>query len=198
MNWSAQSQSPASPAMWGRRGAVLFIRDAQVQPSRSSAGGRRAWRQGLGWEGCTAGRLPGPHAPGAGSGAGALARLRPAGVGCRPSPGLPHLSILSVREPRGTRRSQGSPHFLLLLSGRTGNLRGRPTRTARQRSPGPAACPLRGKVYSRISQQTTTPCPTPAQALSERHGGFLFVATASRAGRQANTCDFSFSIKVYK
>lgn len=154
-----------------------------------------------GWAGRTApgGRAhSGPLTPGLGGerGWGSYLHLRTSGgwaVAGGPSsalpltPSQPHLSILSVHEPLGTRRSPGSPHFLLLLSGRTENLRGRPTRTARQLSPGPAVCFPRGKVYSCISQQTTTtPRPTAAQAPSERHRDFLFVATASRAGK---TCE---------
>lgn len=156
-------------------------------------------RQGLGWEDRTGRTCPlwSSHPwVGGERGWGSYLHLRTSGgwaVAGGPSsalpltPSQPHLSILSVHEPLGTRRSPGSPHFLLLLSGRTENLRGRPTRTACQLSPGPAVCFPRGKVYSCISQPTTTtPCPTAAQALSERHRDFLFVATASRAGK---TCE---------
>ena len=99
----------------GRRGAVLFIRDAQVQPSWGSAGGRRAWRQGLGWEGRTAGRaLPGPHTPGAGSRAGVLASSQnQRGVGCRAPPApacltFPSFLSASPGEPGGAREAPTS------------------------------------------------------------------------------------------
>ena len=148
-----------------------------VQPSCGSAGGRRARQAGAGLGvllssqnqrrvGCRrrAKRRPAPHPQPASP----FHPFCPRAPGNPEEPGKPPLPFSPFRPNR-------KPE-------------GRPTKTVCQLSPGPAVCFLRGKVYSRVSQQTPNPrpCPAPAQTLSERHGDFLSVATASRAGK---TCE---------
>lgn len=185
----------------GRRGAVLFIRDAQVQPSWGSAGGRRAWRQGLGWEGRTAGRaLPGPHTPGAGSRAGVLASSQnQRGVGCRAPPPRPASPFhpFCPRAP-GNPAEPGKPPLPLAPFRPNRKPEGKTHKDGRSAQPRARRLPPAREGLQPYLPADDHPRPTPVQALSGRHGGFLFGATASRAGRHSNTCDFSFSIKVYK
>lgn len=176
-----------------------------VQPSCGSAGGRRARQAGAG--------LGGPHWEDVPTlvlsplGWGSYCHLRTSGgwaVAGGPSgalpltPSQPHLSILSVHEPLGTRRSQGSPHFLFLLSGRTENLREDPQKRYVSSARGPPSASCEGRFTAVSPNRHRTPAPAqlqPKRSQKDTETSFLWPLLPGLE-RHANTCDFSFPIKV--
>ena len=178
----------------GETGCRAVYPDTQYNPPVALQGAAGHGRRGLAGRTALGGRAhSGPLTPGLGV---LLSSQNQRRVGCRRSAKrrpAPHPQPASPFHPfcpraPGNPEEPGKPPLPFSPFRPNRKPEGRPTKTVCQLSPGPAVCFLRGKVYSRVSQQTPTPlpCPAPAQTLSERHGDFLSVATASRAGK---TCE---------
>lgn len=127
-------------------------------------------------------------------------------VGCRregqaaprphPQPASP-FHPFCPRAPGNPEELREAPTSLLLLSGRTENLRGRPTRTARQLSPGPAVCFREEGLQLYLPTDDDHPCPTAAQCALRKTQRLPFCGHCFQGlERHVNTCDFSFPIKV--
>lgn len=192
--------------MWGRRGAVLFIHDPQVQSSCGPAG--------RGWAGRTApgGRAhSGPLTPAVGGGAG-LGVLSPSQnqrrVGCRrrakqrPAPHPQPASPFHPFCPRapGNPEEPGKPPLPLAPF--------RPNRKpeGKTHKDGMSAQPRAGRLLpAREGLQLYLPTdddhPLPncsPSALRKTQETSILWPLLPGLERHVNTCDFSFPIKVWK